>query len=97
MVYLVLCSGIFQRCRPLLVAHALQLSIWATSEPHGSVPRRRLGRTYRLSGRWNLSACVANAVAAEDHHIVLTRLEKRGLAAGHVLMDVLFDGVAIRN
>ena len=51
----------------LLVAHALQLSIWATSEPHGSVPRRRLGRTYRLYGRWNLSACVANDVAAEDH------------------------------
>ena len=29
MVYLVLCSDIFQRCRALLVAHELQLSLWA--------------------------------------------------------------------
>ena len=52
-----------------------------------------------------VSAGVINDVAAEDHepghvppllrsghHIVLTRREKSGLAAGHVLMDVRRDG-----
>ena len=64
---------------------------WASSKVD-DLPRRRLGRTYRLYGRWNLSACVANAVG---HHIVLTRRETGGLrrshATGHVgalhLMD----------